>query len=281
MAIAAVTGIEFDIEAMHAREKAVQLETDEQILVRMAEKFQILDDMTTAVRAGDVRAMIVSGPPGVGKSHGVESVLGKEDLFNTLANRAPKYEIVKGAMSSIGLYCKLYDHREENHVVVFDDVDNIFYDENSLNLLKGALDSSAKRVISWNKDSRILRSEGIPDSFDFRGAAIFITNVNFKYVRSKKIKCHLEALESRCHYIDLEMDTTREKFLRIQQVIDAGMLDRYEFGAAGNQEVVQYMIDNSAKIREISLRMAIKISDLRKAFPNSWVKMAGVTVMSK
>jgi hypothetical protein len=211
----------------------------------------------------------------------VEHVLSKEDLFNTLADRSPRYEIVKGAMSSIGLYCKLYEHHKANHVVVFDDCDSVLFDENSLNLLKGALDSSQKRVISWNKDSRVLRAESIPDSFDFRGAVIFITNIKFAHVRSKKMRDHLAALESRCHYIDLDMDTTREKFLRIHQVVEAGMLDCYEFGDQGRAEVMNFMITHGARLREISLRMVIKIADLRKAFPMSWAKMANVTCMAR
>ena len=83
-------------------------ETDEETIERLRERFAMLEDMTRATKKGDVRAMIVSGPPGVGKSHGVEKVLGKHDLIATLGERAPKYEVVKGAMSAIGLYCKLY-----------------------------------------------------------------------------------------------------------------------------------------------------------------------------
>ena len=96
--------LEFDTEAIARREKEVAKETDDEILTRLGERFQILTDMTKAVKQGNITAMIVSGPPGVGKSYGVEAVLQKEDLFNVLAERKPKYEIVKGAMSAIGLY---------------------------------------------------------------------------------------------------------------------------------------------------------------------------------
>ena len=210
------TVLEFDTEAIKRREKEVAQETDEQILERLGERFEILTEMTKAVKSGDVRAMIVSGPPGVGKSFGVEAVLQKDGLFDTLAERKPKYEVVKGAMSSIGLYSKLYEHSDAKHVVVFDDCDSILMEDLSLNILKGALDSSERRFISWNTDSRLLRSEGIPDRFEFKGAAIFITNIKFEHVRSKKLRDHLDALESRCHYIDLQMDTNREKLLRIK-----------------------------------------------------------------
>lgn len=282
MAIAtANNAIEIDIEALLAREAVVALETDQEIMDRMRINFQILDDMTGAVKAGEVRAMIVSGPPGVGKSFGVEAVLGKQELFNTLMEREPEYEIVKGSMSSIGLYCKLWQHRAENHVLVLDDADGLYSDEDCLNLLKGALDSGEKRIISWNKDSRILRDEGIDNSFEFKGSVIFITNINFNMVRSKKLRAHLAALESRCHMIDLGMDTIREKFLRIHQVVQDGMLDRYAFGEEGNFQLVKFMQDNALRLREISLRMVTKVADLKRAFPNSWRRMATTTCMIK
>ena len=269
--------LEFDTDAIRAREKEVAKESDDSIIERLRERFQILTDMTRAVKQGDIRAMIVSGPPGVGKSFGVEAVLEKDGLFDSLAERKPKYEIVKGAMSSIGLYAKLYEYSQSGNVVVFDDCDSILMEDLSLNILKGALDSSNRRFISWNTDSRILRSEGIPDRFEFCAGAIFITNIKFEHVRSKKLRDHLDALESRCHYIDLQMDTTREKLLRIKQIVGDGMLDKYEFHDAVKAEIVDFITDNADKLRELSLRMVLKIADLKKSFPLNYQAMARTT----
>jgi hypothetical protein len=276
------TILEFDHDAIKARELAVARETDEEIVDRLRERFQILTDMTRAVKQGLVRAMIVSGPPGVGKSFGVEEVLQKDDLFNTLAEKKPRYEIVKGAMSAIGLYAKLYEFSKKGNVVVFDDCDSILMEDLSLNILKGALDSSKRRFISWNTDSRILRSEGIPDRFEFCGAAIFITNIKFEHVRSKKLRDHLDALESRCHYIDLQMDTNREKILRIKQIVKDGMLDdRDGLDPIAKDEVVEFIIENQNKLRELSLRMVLKVADLRESFPTNWQAMATTTCMRR
>ena len=254
-------------------------ETDEEIIERLRGRFEILEDMTQAVKEGTVRAMIVTGPPGVGKSFGVDKVLHKEDLSNMMGERKAKYEVVKGAMSAIGLYCKLYEYADKGNVVVFDDCDSVLLDDLSLNILKAALDSSTKRMIHWNTDSSKLRSEGVPGSFEFKAGAIFITNIKFENVRSKKLQDHLAALESRCHYVDLQMDTEREKVLRIKQITKDGMLDSYGFENGEEDEVIQFIDDQKAKLRELSLRTVLKIADLRKSFPTNWKNMAEVTVM--
>ena len=276
------TVLEFDTDAIKRNEKLVAKETDAEIYARLGERFEILDEMTKAVKKGDVRAMIVSGPPGVGKSFGVEKVLQKDGLFDTLAERKPKFEVVKGAMSALGLYAKLYEFSDKGNVVVFDDCDSILMEDLSLNILKGALDSSERRFIAWNTDSRLLRSEGIPDRFEFKGAAIFITNIKFEHVKSKRLRDHLDALESRCHYIDLQMDTNREKILRIKQVVnEAGMLDRFDFDQIQKDEIVQFVVDNQDKLRELSLRMVLKLADLRKSFPKNWIAMSKTTCMKR
>jgi len=256
-------------------------ETDDEVIDRLRERFDMLEDMTKAAKKGTVRAMIVSGPPGVGKSFGVEKVLGKHDLIATLGEKAPRYEVVKGAMSAIGLYCKLYNYADKDNVLVFDDCDSVLLDDLSLNILKAALDSKKSRRIHWNTDSFKLRNEGVPDSFEFKGSAIFITNIKFDNVKSKKLRDHLEALESRCHYIDLTIDTEREKMLRIKQITGDGMLDEYALGEGVVDEIVDFVDINKKRLRELSLRTVLKVADLAKAFPDRWEAMAENTVMRR
>jgi hypothetical protein len=260
-------------------------ETDDEIVDRLRERFTILDDMTRAVKKGDVRAMIVSGPPGVGKSYGVEKVLSRHDVFADVAQdeKLKKYEVVKGAMSAIGLYKKLYEFSAKKNILVFDDCDSVLLDDLSLNILKAALDSSAKRTIHWNTDSRSLQSEGVPNKFEFKGGAIFITNIKFENVRSKKLRDHLEALESRCHYLDLTIDTDREKLLRIRQVTQDHNLfetNGFEFADYEKDEVIEFIDENKHKMRELSLRMVIKVASLKASMPN-WKRVAALTCMRR
>lgn len=267
-------------EAAGAAKIAANEESDAEIIERIRERFDMLKDMTKAVKKGDVRAMIVSGPPGVGKSHGVEEVLDRYKTLETLGG-ASKYTIVKGAMSPIGLYCKLFNYADKDNVIVFDDCDAVFEEPLALNILKAALDSKKRRMIHWNTDSFKLRNEGVPDSFEFKGSAIFITNLDFQDIKSKKLKSHLEALESRCHYMDLTITTEREKMLRIAQVIQDGMLNEYKLSDEVKEEIIDFVSINKKRLRELSLRTVLKVADLAVAFPDKWEAMAENTVMRR
>ena len=256
-------------------------ETDEEAMSRIKERFEILTQMTEATQEGSVRAMIVSGPPGVGKSYGVEEQLNKSDIFNKMADVPPKFEVVRGSMSAIGLYQKLYKFSNPGNILVLDDCDSVLFDDISLNILKAALDSSKKRYISWNTESRVLANEGVPDRFEYRGSVIMITNIKFDYVKSKKLKDHLAAIMSRCHYLDLTMDTVRDRLLRCKQVMrDANVLGDYGFSQEQGNEIVAFMDEHKKDLNEISLRMVTKIADLRK-MSDDWKKLARVTCMKR
>ncbi len=251
----------------------VVVESDEEAMNRIGTRFAILDEMSAACIASNIRALIVSGPPGVGKSHGVETQLEKSSLFDRLGGKKIRYEIVKGAMSALGLYSTLYKFSDAKNVLVFDDCD-IFHDEDALNILKAALDSGKRRKIFWNTDSRKLRDEGIPNSFEFKGSVIFITNLNFSTARGK-IAAHVDALQSRCHYLDLTINTERDRMLRIKQVHrdsqdTGGLFKDYDFENQEDQLIMDFMWDNRENLSEVSMRMALKIADLVRISPTNW-----------
>ena len=264
-----------------AKKKVKSTETDDQAMERIKERFEILTQMTEATQEGSVRAMIVSGPPGVGKSFGVEEQLNKSDIFNKMADVPPKFEVVRGSMSALGLYQKLYKFSSPGNILVLDDCDSVLFDDISLNILKAALDSSKKRYISWNTESRVLANEGVPDRFEFQGSVIMITNIKFDYVKSKKLQDHLQAVMSRCHYLDLTMDSVRDRMLRCKQIIaDGDMLSDYKFDEHQVQELIEFIWDAKDQLNEISLRMVTKIADLMKMTPD-WKKLARATCMKR
>ena len=262
--------------------KEVVKETETEAMDRIAARFEVLDEMSRAAINGDIRAMIVSGPPGVGKSYGVETQMERASMFDKLAGKKVRFNIVKGAMTALGLYAQLYKYSDSKNVLIFDDCDSVFTDDLALNILKAALDSGKTRRICWNSDSRLLREEGIPNTFNFNGSAIFITNLKFSNLKSKKLQDHLEALQSRCHFLDLTIDGDRDKMLRIKQVhrdADGGLFKDYDFTEEHSTMVIDFMWDNHTKLREVSLRMCLKIADLVKISPNNWQNLAKTTCM--
>ena len=71
--------------------------------------------------------------------------------------------------------------------MVFDDCDSILLDDLSLNILKAALDSR-KLEEYVGTQTPMLRREGVSDTFEFAGPVIFITNIKFDNVKSKKLR---------------------------------------------------------------------------------------------
>ena len=270
------------IQFMSGKPETVETpkETDEQAMDRIASRFAVLDEMSAACIAGNIRAMIVTGPAGIGKSHGVTTQMEKASMFDKISGKRPRFEIVKGAISGIGLFATLYKYSDAKNVLVFDDCD-VWEDQDAINVLKGALDSGKTRRISWNKDSRLLRDEGVPNQFNFNGSIIFITNKTFDNKKASKIQPHLDALQSRCHFLDLTVDSERDKMLRIKQVhrdADGGLFADYDFTQEQTDEIMSFIETNHAKLREVSLRMCLKIADLVKISAN-WRELAKATCM--
>jgi len=248
-------------------------ETDESISSRISERFEILDILAEACVVGNARALIVTGPAGLGKSYTIEKRLTEWDPNEV------NHTIVKGYVRPTGLVKLLYQYREAGQVIVFDDADAIFFDDVSLNLLKAVCDTTERRRVSWLSEGSLVDDESgtrVPRTFDFDGTIIFISNYDFDAMidRGHKLSPHLQALVSRAHYIDLAMKSRRDYLVRIGQVIEQGLLD---FLAVDERaDVVRFINDHNEKLRELSLRMALKLGALRKQ-GGDWQRLARVT----
>jgi hypothetical protein len=252
----------------------VQNETDEEIEARLAERFDILSELTDAAIKGHSRALVVSGPAGLGKSYTVEEKLQDWDPDSV------NHTIVKGYVRPTGLYRLLYQHRMASQVIVFDDADAIFFDDVSLNLLKAVCDTTERRVVSYMSEKIMVDEDEavtIPKSFEFKGTIIFITNLDFDQMIEKGHKAapHMQALVSRSHYIDLAMKTRRDYMVRIKQVVKQGLLGKMP--KAQQDDVMAFLDKNQDKLRELSLRMAIKVAAIRKLDKPNWMAMAKAT----
>jgi len=227
---------------------------------------------------GGLRSLVISGPPGLGKSHTVEEALAAYDPSEQ------RYTAIKGTVLATGLYKTLYEYRHPGNVVVFDDADSVFGDERSLNILKAVSDTGKKRFVSWLTEAILLDSNGaqMPRNFEFQGAIIFITNYDFdRFIGSKsKLAPHFQALQDRAQYLDLAMhNSMRERLIRIRQVVEEGMLNETGLGKSQQDEVMAFLETNLADLRDLSLRTTLKLAGLRKL--DDWENTARITLLKQ
>lgn len=221
------------------------------------ERFDFIANFVTMVADKIQPSMIVTGPGGLGKSTIVNKTLHAEGYVDvTNIENFPEgsviplkhYRSVKGFSTPKALFRLLYENKDS--ILVFDDCDNILLDSVSTNLLKGALDSSAERIISWNAEPRRGDTEEqLPRSFRFTGGVIFISNLN-----KEKFP---QALMDRSIGVDVSM-TLDQKIERITKIAhDDDFMPEAEF------EIKMFALEMINKYknvtRDMSMRSLIKV----------------------
>jgi len=256
-------------------EKSGAVEAAEPVQSRFTinQRFGFVSDMVTMLTKGDQASVVVCGPGGLGKSHTVTASLEKSGLTDVslldemevgaTINTKKAYRVVKGYSTPKGLYRTLYDNRDG--VIVFDDCDSVLKDPVSLNLLKGALDSYSRRVISWRSE---IRDDELPQCFEFKGKVIFISNLG-----SDKID---QAIVSRSMAVDLSM-TTDQKIERMQYLLDQpGFMADYP--KSFKQDALDLINSVRDSVKELSLRTLIQVTKIRKSTVSNWKDLAEYTI---
>lgn len=250
-------------------------ETDEGIKIRLNRSQEIMEVMVKNLCERHSPSLIIGGPPGLGKTYTTERIVKLYDPNER------KTIVIKGFTRATGLFKTLYAYRHKGNVIVFDDCDSVFLDPNALNLLKTACDSTHRRRIYWGAESHMTDDSRtlLPDHFDFNGSIIFLTNYDFDgaIAARHRLAPHFQALISRSHYISLDMKNTRDYLIKMKQVIDDGMLADRGLSDAQIKLVLFFINKHQKDLRELSLRMVNKISDLIRDYPKEWANMARVT----
>jgi len=257
---------------------AAAARTDEQILAELEERFSVMSILTKGVVHRNVRALTITGAPGVGKTYTVESILHDAKEMQNI-----NYEIVRGTLSALNLYMLAYKFRNEGDVIVLDDADSIFHDEEALNILKGMCDSSATRRISYMKEAWQLAEADIPKSFEFSGSIIFISNLDFqRFVDEQgmnKNAQHFEALMSRSMYLDLRLHSRSEIGVWVEHIAKSTRIFAREgLTEEQGEQVLSFLRKYRDGLRELSIRTLLKTSQLVKTDEN-WERLAKVILV--
>jgi hypothetical protein len=237
------------------------------------ERFGFVSDMVTMLARGDQASVVVTGPGGLGKSFTVTKALadiGMTDVslvddfaVGSTLNTKKSFRVIKGYSTPKGLYRTLYENREG--VIVFDDCDSVLKDPTSLNLLKGALDSYSRRIISWRAD---MRDEELPTSFEFKGRVVFISNLSSTQID--------QAIITRSMAVDLTM-TNDQKVERMRHLLDSGEF-MPEFEVTHKRDAMNLIDSLKDKVKELSLRTLIQVTKIRKSAGSNWRNLAEYTI---
>jgi len=151
-----------------------------------------------------------------------------------------------------------------------------------LNMLKAVCDTTETRRVSYLSEGILYdddTEERLPKTFTFEGTIIFITNYDFDEMIDKghKLAPHLSAMLSRSHYVDLAMKTKEDYIVRIKWMIKNGLLDSKGLSVSQIKAVTAFIDQHQDRLRELSLRVALKIADICKGGKSNWKKVAEVT----
>lgn len=237
------------------------------------ERFGFVSDMVAMLASGAQASVVVTGPGGLGKSFTVTKALadcGLQDVslledfdVGTILKTAKTFRVIKGYSTPKGLYRTLYENKDG--VIVFDDCDSVLKDPTSLNLLKGALDSYSRRIISWRAD---IRDEDLPTSFEFKGRVIFISNLSSSNID--------QAIITRSMAVDLSM-TNKQKIERMQHLLSSGEF-MPEFDKTIKADAMGLIERLQDSVKELSLRTLIQVTKIRQSAGKNWANLAEYTI---
>jgi len=214
-----------------------------------------------SVVAGLHGSVVLYGPPGMGKTHGVMAALDRHNLAEN-----DDYIVLRSHATAKSLYITLYKYRHKGKFVIIDDCDGILQNETGLNILKAATDPKF-RDVGWNT-STLMSNIGIPTKFTFSGTIIITTNVALARGKSRMAN-HWDAIRSRCAPFMLALEHREEQFAQMFY-----MMTETDYLKKLNQdtkaELLKFFLDNLDRPRRIDLRLPEIIAKELTSGKSNW-----------
>jgi len=206
--------------------------TDEDHLKSAQDKMSDYQDMVDTFLQVPNTNILVYGSGGTGKTFNMIKSINDQDLRKFepgMEEGSDEYDVrvVSSKVTPAELYKLLYLNRDKK--IVFDDVTSIFENDDSLELLKHALDTGDDALVQWNSSKKVYHETHggdedhpdyqkypLPKAFKFKGQAAIITN---KAAEEFSSDPHLRALKTRCWSKSLQM-SKKETAAMIGSVLD-------------------------------------------------------------
>jgi hypothetical protein len=234
-----------------------------------------------------IKGLLISGDAGFGKTHFTKMGLG--------STNPEMIDYVKGSsISAAALYVKLYMNRFEGQVLVLDDVDIINKTPADfltiLDLIKGATEpTKEERVLEWNRAQRnqLMRENDVPESFEFNGSIIWITNERISRI-AEKAGSHWNAIDSRFYKVEAWLNDQEKLLYTLHLVEEIDMLGKECYAKEGGydrdtiEKTIQYLRDNYKYMYDfnnnstLSPRSAVKLADTITNFTDDWEMMSNM-----
>jgi hypothetical protein len=250
--------------------------SEDEVAAIIEERFEVMEGLVDALLASEMRSLLITGAAGIGKTFTLEEMLERYER-----TKGQHWGIMGGSCSPFGLYETLYEYRNEGSVLVMDDVE-VFDDKTKINIFKKALDTSKRRVIDWRSASKTLEDRGLPDSYEFKGKIVFLTNTNIydEIARGTTLAVHLKALVSRSCVLDLGIHDVKTILLHVRNVVrKTDMLVNRGLTPEQQEEALLWLTQNQSNIAELSLRTPLYMCEYIKTNPHRWKILCNHTLL--
>ena len=185
------------------------------------------------------------------------------------------------------MFGKFQDARKKGSVLIIDDTDKVLEDQESLEVLKGVLDTRKDKIVDWDKYSTALQKSNKKSSFKYEGRCIIITNKLLRTAPDQTPTIQQQRVLpvlSRCHYFKAGVPNSQWKIesIRMHQEGMTSEFDGYKYVLRCFQnvhpdiqnDIVEWLEDHSEDLREISFRTCAMLVELQKQEPDFWKEMA-------
>lgn len=217
-------------------------------------RFGFYENFLNMVFDGVNASMVVTGKGGLGKSYVANKVLDEKGYEDGV-----DYVVVKGYSTAKAMYRTLFENNDK--VVIFDDCDSVLQDKVSANILKAALDSYDKRIITWGSEGGFGESD-LPTCFEFKGQVLFISNMERSKVN--------QAILSRSLVVDLSM-TKVEAIERMSDILPTVLP---EYSMEIKEDALAFLDENKAMVKDLNMRTLLTTAKVRAEFPLDWKENA-------